>query len=279
MTLVASWIGIDTHGPSSAYIVSDSRISWDGGYIYDYGKKVFASKQYPELFGYAGDVLFPSIVLSQIIEMIDSGLLFRDNMTCAEKNKIIYEKLRYSFAKYPTLAGLKAIQIIHISRDTTFERYPQFHHYQMTWSSKTDWECEEKPIPPSSGLLFVLGTGKKEFDENYKLYQDGKNRSTSRNVFHCFITTLDKIKCKACGGAPQLVGIYRRPCTNGNNYGIIYKGKRYYLGMEVPKEAQYDNIEWRNENFELCGGQSKRRLEEADRREDPLRRIITKATP
>ena len=75
MTLLASWIGIDTHGPTSAYIVSESRFVWDSSRHFDYGKKVFASKSYPEIFGYAGDVLFPSIVLSQILEMIDLSYL------------------------------------------------------------------------------------------------------------------------------------------------------------------------------------------------------------
>ena len=45
-------------------------------------KKVFASKKYPEIFGYAGDVLFPSIVLEQIIELIDAGVLLSKEMTC-----------------------------------------------------------------------------------------------------------------------------------------------------------------------------------------------------
>lgn len=44
MTLLASWAAIDTHGTSSAYIVSDSRISWGNKKNFDFGKKVFASK-------------------------------------------------------------------------------------------------------------------------------------------------------------------------------------------------------------------------------------------
>ena len=76
MTMLVSWIGIDTHGPTSAYIAADSRISWNMTNKFDFGKKVFASKKYPEILGYAGDVLFPSIVLEQIIELIDADVLF-----------------------------------------------------------------------------------------------------------------------------------------------------------------------------------------------------------
>ena len=75
MTMLVSWIGIDTHGPTSAYIAADSRISWNMTNKFDFGKKVFASKKYPEILGYAGDVLFPSIVLEQIIELIDADVL------------------------------------------------------------------------------------------------------------------------------------------------------------------------------------------------------------
>lgn len=93
MTMLVSWIGVDTHGPSSVYIAADSRISWTQEHKFDFGKKVFASKKYPEIFGYAGDVLFPSIVLEQIIELIDAGVLLSKEMTCDAKNKIIFEKI------------------------------------------------------------------------------------------------------------------------------------------------------------------------------------------
>lgn len=44
MTMLVSWIGVDTHGPSSVYIAADSRISWTQEHKFDFGKKVFASK-------------------------------------------------------------------------------------------------------------------------------------------------------------------------------------------------------------------------------------------
>lgn len=207
MTLLASWAAIDTHGISSAYIVSDSRISWENKKYFDFGKKVFASKKYPEIFGYAGDVLFPSIVLSQIIDMIDTDVLFDESMTCSKKNKIVFEKLQYSFSKYPDVYGDNPIQIIHISRDTMVDKYPNFHHYLLTWDRKYGGSKEEKVFPIKSGILNVLGSGKEEFEKNYnERYQSCINKSTSRNVFHCFIDTLYNIQDTMCGGSPQLVG-------------------------------------------------------------------------
>ncbi len=273
MTLLASWIGVDTHGPSSAYIVADSRITWSQVQYYDYGKKVFASKSYPEIFGYAGDVLFPSIVLSQILEMIDSGLLFRPDMSCHDKNGIVYEKLCHSFSKYPDAYGDNPIQVIHISRETVFQGYPSFYHYSMTWSQRNGWRKCEKTLPSESGLIAVLGSGGHEFSENYeKRYQEGLNKSTSRNVFHCFIDTLSNITTYQCGGAPQLVGIYRKPLSSAKSYGIIYNNKRYFLGMEIPDNSSFEKIEWRNERFELCDGASKLKIEGAASQKDSLRR-------
>lgn len=273
MTLLASWVGVDTHGPTSAYIVSDSRITWNHTMHFDYGKKVFASKLYPEIFGYAGDVLFPSIVLSQILEMIDSNLLFDHGMSCSQKNKIVFEKLCYSFSKYPNAYGNNPIQILHISRDTCFEGYPDFFHSLMTWDRASGWQNCEKSIPASSDLIQVLGTGREEFLYNYfERYQSGTNKSTSRNVFHCFIDTLDNIKDQHCGGAPQLVGVYRKPFTSAQNFGILYENRRYFLGMELPKDASFERIEWRNELFERCNGVTKLRIAGAARQDNPLHR-------
>ena len=273
MSLLVSWIGIDTHGPTSAYIVADSRISWEYKKYFDYGKKVFASNRFPEIFGYAGDVLFPSIALSQILEMIDSNLLFDNAASCTEKNKIIFEKLHYAFSKYPDACGNNPIQILHISRDTIVNGYPAFHHYLLTWSKEKGWKQEEKNLPKQSALLQILGSGGSEFKENYEeRYQLGDNCSTSRNVFHCFIDTLNNVKDWKCGGPPQLVGIYRKPLTAAKNFGIIFNGRRYFLGTEIPKNSSFSQIEWRNEFFELCDGDSKKMLDGATRQIDPLRR-------
>lgn len=160
MTLLASWIGIDTHGPTSAYIVADSRISWEYKKYFDYGKKVFASNRFPEIFGYAGDVLFPSIALSQILEMIDSNLLFDNAASCTEKNKIIFEKLYYAFSKYPEACGDNPIQILHISRDTIVDGYPAFHQYLLTWSKEKGWNQKEKKRKENSrAIRFATNIG------------------------------------------------------------------------------------------------------------------------
>ena len=60
-------------------------------------------------------------------------------------------------------------------------------------------------------MTWGLGSGKKEFYRNYDFFQYGRNKNTSRNVVHCFISTLKCINDPYCGGAPQIVGILLPP--------------------------------------------------------------------
>lgn len=276
MTMLASWIGIDPHGPTSAYIVSDSRISWGTSVSYDHGKKVFASLKYPEIFGYAGDVLFPSVVLTQIVEMIDRDVLITPDLTCTDKNKIIFDKLSYELTKYPMDYSADVFQILHISRDTNVKDgvYPHFHFYFLSYNKITrNWERSEEDVPKESGIITILGSGKTEFYKNYSRYQDGPNKDTSRNVYHCFIDTLGSIKDPYCGGAPQLVGVYRKPGSVGKYFGTIYNEKCYFAGTEVPKGSNYEAIEWRNDNFERCNGKAKSLLKDAQHQPNPLQKL------
>jgi hypothetical protein len=76
MTTLISWIGVDSRKPSSLYIASDSRLSWASSDAYwDRGRKVFSSKRLPHIWGYCGDVLYPSLALGQIIAAVDNSNL------------------------------------------------------------------------------------------------------------------------------------------------------------------------------------------------------------
>ncbi len=265
--MLASWIGIDTHGIGSAYIVTDSRFSWCStktNHVYDFGKKVFASKLYPEIFGYVGDVLFPSVVLSQLVDIIDSDLLLDKDIDCSQKSKIVCDFLSEKISVYPRDYLGSEISIIHISRDTIVRGYPKFYAFQYSLKKEGEWKADIIKMPEVSGLLTVLGSGAKEFLDNYKNFQKGNNSDTSRNVFHCFSHTLSNMKYCSCGGAPQLVGLYRKPNSSGKHFGIVYNGQRYFLGSPI-QTAQFENIEWRNELFELVDGKTMKIFEDAER--------------
>ena len=275
MTLLVSWIGVDSHGTSSAYIAADSRISWGIRANFDYGRKVFAFEHSPDILGYCGDVLFPTMVLSQINEMADRGLLFRDGASCKERFEAIKKKLVQQFNKYPNMVEqitLPLLQVLHISRDPMDNL--KFSCWLIEWNRSKGWAGKNIALPSTSGVLFSLGSGAKEFNENLERYQAGQDKGTSRNVFHCFCDTLFNIKDIHCGGAPQLVGIYRKPHSPAITYGIIENKVRFFLGIPVDKSVDFGKVEWRNDLFEICDGKTMKRIDQAHPQPDPMRRKL-----
>jgi hypothetical protein len=272
MTLLVSWVGVDTHGVASAYIAADSRISWEKTATFDHGRKVFAMRRSPDILGYCGDVLFPTMVLAQITEMADHGLLFSANAPCKTKFEAIKEKLVEHFHRYPRMVEritADTLQVLHISRDPVDNL--KFSCWRISWTRKSGWMGSSTPMPTESGILFLLGSGAPDFSRNYQRYTKGPDRSTSRSVFHCFCGTLLTTQDEHCGGAPQLVGIYRKPSSPANAYGIIWEKKRYFLGALVDRDVDFSGVEWRNELFELCDGSTMKRLPEAQPQPDVLR--------
>ena len=273
MTLLVSWVGIDTHGIASAYIGADSRVSWGDIGHFDHGRKVFAFRSSPDILGYCGDVLFPTMVLSQMTEMDDWGLLFSAQASCKERFNAIKEKLVQQFDKYPRMVEritLGTLQVLHISRSSVDN--PKFECRLMEWSRKSGWSLKQKMMPSKSGILVVLGSGAKEFNENFDRYSKGPDHGTSRSIFHCFCDTLFNIKDENCGGAPQLVGIYRKPDSAAITFGIIRDKQRYFLGAQIDNNVYFRDVEWRNDLFELCDGQTMKKFVHAQSQPDHLRR-------
>jgi hypothetical protein len=272
MTLLASFIGVDCKfpkpKPGSIYILADSRISWGDRAKFDYGRKVFGCKNSPDIFGYCGDVLFPSIVLNQIVDIADQGLLFENNWTCKEKFQAVIDKVIQIFNSYPKEVEnitTDTLQIIHASRDEN----QNFFCQKMVWSKSTQkWKGETVEFKDHSDKLFILGSGKLEFLEKFKDYAEGDNQKTSRAVFHCFTDTLKNIKDKYCGGAPQLVGLYRK--DNAKFFGIIHENKRYLHGVQVDDLINFNNVEWRNDLFEVCDGTTMKRKKNAQQQPNLL---------
>ena len=274
MTLLVCWAGIDTHGTSSLYMAADSRISWKAAAQFDYARKVFAFAKWPDVLGYCGDVLFPSIALSQIVELADAGLLFSENFSPRQKFQAIVDKLNDLFRQYPALhSGLSenSLSVIHGSRDPHNNK--NFFSHTIRWSKKTGWRGEEKSMPLASGVLFSLGTGATEFIANLKRYESGPTKDTSRAVFHCFCDTLANTSEPTVGGGPQLVGLIRKPESPAITFGVISKGKRTFLGAHIDNLRNFGTVLWRNESFELCDGTTMKKFPTAQAQPDVMRRL------
>jgi hypothetical protein len=266
MTLLLSWIGKDSRKVSSVYIASDSRFSWAKTKKYDYGRKVFALQNSPDILGYCGDVLYPTIILNQIMEMDKDGILFPQSATNRERVEILFNEITKRFETYPSdIAMTGSLEIIHISR----LKETGFICFVYKWTKTGGWTKNEHPIPETSDKVIILGSGKDEFFNRYLDYYKGNNGKTSRALFQCLCHTLLKMQDLQCGGPPQLVGLYNR--FNGKNFGVVYDNKRYFLGREVDAGETINKIEWRNELFERYDGSSLKILDGAQRQPDELR--------
>lgn len=271
MTLIVSWVALDRKKkrlkPSSIYIASDSRISWSNNH-FDYGRKVLGCKNYPDIFGYCGDVLFPLMILSQIIEVIDSGLLYEKTITNEEKFNIILQQLTDSIRKYPTdFQNIISndIDIIHASRDAG----GLFKCCVYKWCKKDNaWEMKICQMPEQSGLLHVSGSGCEKFKSNFERFQKGDSSDTSRNIFQCLCDTLNNIKDEFCGGSPQLIGLYRK--NNCVSLGVIYNDRRFLNGYEILNIGALNSIDWRNQLFEICDGETMCIKDNSQRQPNPL---------
>ena len=266
MTTLLSWTGIDTHGPASIYIASDSRISWGANHSWDVGRKVFSSRKFPEIFGYCGSVSFPIQILGQLIELIDSGLLFDGTETESIKLEKVTREIERSYMQLPT-SQKGSCEILYAFR-VGLKMRSSFHFSRI----KIHDSCiipEYIELPEQSGLIVSSGSGKTSLNAWYEKwvglpFKDPHNTGrTSRNVFGAFCDSLKSGKDPCSGGAPQLVGMYRN--GPGIGFGVIYDNKRYLNGIEVPESSALNEIEWRNNLFERCCGESMKILGKAQR--------------
>jgi hypothetical protein len=265
MTSLIAWIGVDSHGPASVYLASDSRISWPDSEAWDHGRKVFAAMNYPEVLGYQGDVVFPSLVLGQIVDLIDANLLLGSNTSHHEKWKRISQLIVSAFAGYPH-AHSQPFAIVYGTRDGAGTS-SEFHVAQMMWEPRDRWVTRWLTLPQRSGLIVSLGSGERPMAEWYARWCRTSHRDTSRSVFGAFCDALHSRSDRKCGGAPQLVGLYR--VGSGRAFGIVYNARRYLLGLPVAGEELLRAVEWRNALFERCDPISLERLPGAQRQRAP----------
>ncbi|MCK1288989.1 hypothetical protein IVB41_34365 [Bradyrhizobium sp. 44] len=268
MTTLAAWSGVDPRGPSSLYLVSDSRISW-GSYLnrWDAGRKLFACKSTPDVFGYVGDVLFPSLMLGQIIAAADDGALFPTGASAEARHAIVAETVKVSLGSRFN-APDRSFAILHGARDGSGMnarfRLWTLTYVASTWTRAAVWTDEELSIDKTqSALHTALGSGGRAVKkQNEDLQYDPQGR-TSRAIFWAFCDALKNKADPLSGGAPQLIGLYRTEM--GKSYGITYEGHRYYQGLLVPDSAHLNGIEWRDVNFQRVDGATMQVLHGAQR--------------
>ncbi len=244
MTSLISWTGIDQRGPASLYIASDSRLSASATH-WDCGRKVFACRQSADVFGYCGAVLFPSQILSQLIEAIDAELLLSADDGPRKRLSIIVRYIENAAAGFPESAPFT---IAYGTRDG--EGFgAKFFVATISWSHNKQLTVKEYEMPNQSDLVFAAGSGKPAVEDYQFQWRTGDIGRTSRAVFSAFCDAIESGKDKYTGGPPQLVGIYLR--GSARSFGIIHKGTCFLNGMPA-NQGMSSKIQCHNSLFERC---------------------------
>lgn len=250
MTSLVAWFGSDQRGPASAYVSTDSRISWQPGGAWDCGKKVFACARFPEVFGYVGDVLFPFISINQLVATIDHGLLVRDDDTPDKKVTAIKGQLQSSFAQYP--AGVRrSFQIAYFTRVGSGTG-SEFHFFSIGCGPDGTFQSIHTPIPrdETSDTVAIWGSGEPRVKEWRGRWEKSSQGGTSRAVFSALCDSIAAGEDPLSGGPPQLAGLYRTGAAR--TFGIVTGSGSYFEGLPVQARTEAGKIEWRDRLFQRC---------------------------
>jgi hypothetical protein len=235
-------------------MASDSRITWGSeARRWDAGRKLFACKATADIFGYVGEVLFPSLVLGQISGAADNHLLFRAEDNLETRHSAVVSAIKISFGNRHNVDD-HDFQILHGGRDGEGIKNATFRMWQLCYFKKTSkaaarWKDEELQIGcDHSALIVPLGSGGavvEKYDEQLKRDPQGR---TSRAAFWAFCDALKSKADPLSGGPPQLVGLYRTGAPR--SFGVLYEGRRYFEGLPLPDDVSYNGVEWRDEYFQ-----------------------------
>ena len=263
MTTLAAWVSVDSEKVSACYLMSESRITWPNAH-WDAGQKLFVSAKFPDIFGYSGDVQFPTLALRQVLDRMDQGLLFAADADSTLRHRSSCTELETAYREYPAHGPNRSV-ILHFSRDGA-GRHAKFSLWKLAWSRDFALQSTALSLPTASVIGETAGSGWKILIDRNEAWKKAQGR-TARGVFSSFCDALESGEDPYSAGPPQLVGLY--PSFPSRLFGIIWRSGRYLAGSLVPDNAQLDQVEWRNGLFERVNPHTLQRTEGAQRQPRP----------
>jgi len=258
MTLLVAWTGIDSRSPASVYIATDSRVSWgDQGY-FDHSNKTFVLRQFPAILGYCGDSLASQMLISQAMAVIEAMPSYvgknLENLV-----DLFIRLIVRNYAQYPIKLSTGSFTVVMCGK-ATLESSGNFECFRIDSTFKETTK-RKVHLPEKSGPIVVAGSGKNDFEEQYKIHQSSENpnKSTSRDVFHAFYQTINNGGNPTVGPIPQIVSVIRKPNSGGTHCGVVVKDQRYISGQLVDRDIAPEGLQWFNDNFEITNPHTKRR--------------------
>jgi hypothetical protein len=270
MTSLAVLLAKDDRRPAGLYIITDSRLTFrtkDGSQHWDSGQKTFASARTPDIFGFVGDASIPPAVLRQLVDQVNCGLLFGDGLDAERRHELVKPILEQAIRRQ-TGAIASLFSVFHGARDGEL-MVSRFRLWETRYYANTNYftDQERELQIDCSYLAWVDGSGASYIKKNGAEWLDTDAGSTSRAGIWSFCNALREGEDPYSGGAPQLVGIWRK--GPARTFGFWWNGKPYLSGAEVPGSANFGRVDWFNDRFERCDGATGCLLEGAKRHDRP----------
>lgn len=248
MTTLIAWTSHDHRKFSALHVASDSRITWgSSAKRWDAGRKVFSSTSTPDILAYSGDVVFPALVLSQLISAADAGMLFGDVSSALERNSIVFEALKTSFNRRHNAPDHKFV-VLHASRD---EEKAQV--VPRLWKISFDpqnsaWKNQEIPLNNAAGVAVVIGSGKNSTEAELRKWKESDIGGTSRSIYAAFCKSILAATDPLSGGSPQIASLYPRGVAV--TAGAVHEGTLHLHGLPINTTSVSDKIEWFDSLFQ-----------------------------
>lgn len=184
VTTIVAWAGVD-RAVASVYIASDSRISWGDSHGWNQGRKTFAATGSAHIFGYWGDVLFPSVALPTVLDGLAAGAIQPRGSAFGE----IGSSIRRLWTDYPQQEQRDFGIVMAARRRDGMQAV--FELAIMTYESRTNtWDIKEVPMPSTSARLLIAGSGSAAVRNSERLWEESSQGGTSRATYSAFAEAL-----------------------------------------------------------------------------------------
>jgi hypothetical protein len=235
--------------PSSIYVASDSRITWGGpNRLWDGARKVFTCRIEPHVYGYSGDVVFPSLAIAQIVSAIDNGALFPKGANAELMHEIVLASLTVSFQRRHQTPD-QDFSILHVLR-TGKNKRRRFSVRQISYDSKRkEWKSVTSVIPAKTDTIAILGSGGTSVKKHMHKWRASDAWGRSAAIFSGFCDALFSAEDRYSGGMPQLGAV--NPGSHAQIIGFVDDDGALYLhGLAVSPVKTMRRIRWFNRDFE-----------------------------